>query len=438
MKKRQASTTVRWLIYRTDATRLPHRVVSDQVVLTDVDTGWGERIREELETPPPAETDPVPSGRIVEVTLRTAGENLVEIQCSGMPPTVVRPAEVIDKVLGWITGSQLAVGGGAFALHAGAVTTDEGHAIIVVGPTKAGKSTLIAHLVHRGYRLMTDEQLHVLGDGRTVTAITRPISLRHDGRRHSPIAGVPSNDLVGYRAAATELGGDHQVTGRAALVAVLRRDADSQPGWRSVAVAEALRLFGENSLDLKARPTSGLRAMTRLATGAPCIELRYGDATDAADILERLLKDPPAVSQTPVELLEPIEGNRPGKIGWNRDTLTVLVGQRAIVYHRGHGALVELNEAATRTWVSLRIARHARMSEMRALDVLEAARLIEDWGDWRWSFHSRFANRRRRIVQTLAVLAQVSAKAVHVSDWFKSGNIDARPEGLDTERSEDG
>ena len=64
-------------------------------------------------------------------------------------------------------------------IHAAAIEK-AGRAVIMPGKPGAGKSTLTAGLVHRGWRLLSDELTLVSLDDGNVTGLARPISLKNE------------------------------------------------------------------------------------------------------------------------------------------------------------------------------------------------------------------------------------------------------------------
>ena len=64
-------------------------------------------------------------------------------------------------------------------LHAATVAKG-GRAVVMPGAPGSGKSTLAAALVHRGWRLLSDELTLVLPDSGTVIGLGRPISLKNE------------------------------------------------------------------------------------------------------------------------------------------------------------------------------------------------------------------------------------------------------------------
>src|SRR5262249_54894887 len=62
-------------------------------------------------------------------------------------------------------------------LHAAALERD-GRAFVLAGPSGAGKTTLSLALLARGWRLVTEEIVHVAADG-AVTGLARPVHAPH-------------------------------------------------------------------------------------------------------------------------------------------------------------------------------------------------------------------------------------------------------------------
>jgi hypothetical protein len=76
--------------------------------------------------------------------------------------------QLLDTVLFTVSFAR-----GLELLHAGAVLTQRG-AIAIAGPTGAGKSSLVAELMRRGHRLLSDDVLALESDGGRITAFPGP------------------------------------------------------------------------------------------------------------------------------------------------------------------------------------------------------------------------------------------------------------------------
>jgi hypothetical protein len=78
---------------------------------------------------------------------------------------------------------------GGLLLHAAAVSHGE-RCILLPGKTGAGKSTLTAWLVARGYQYLTDELVYIPAGTTTVVPFPRPLNIRAGGLDALGAAGV--------------------------------------------------------------------------------------------------------------------------------------------------------------------------------------------------------------------------------------------------------
>ena len=116
----------------------------------------------------------------------------------------------------------------------GGVVAHEGRAILLPGPTHAGKSTLVAELVRRGAPYFSDEYALIDADGR-VHPYPRPLLLR-DG------SGYDQPRL------ATELGGTvaHEPL-PAGLIVGVRYVPDASPFTQAMSQADGVLLLLRNT-----------------------------------------------------------------------------------------------------------------------------------------------------------------------------------------------
>jgi hypothetical protein len=153
-------------------------------------------------------------------------------------------------------------------VHAGVVGWN-GKAIVVPGPSHAGKSTLVAALLAAGATYYSDEYAVFDPQGR-VHPFPRPLQLR-DGRE------------VVTRAEPERLGG---VRGSGplpvALVAVARYDAASR--WRPARLTRGRALLELLSHTIVARthPASAMATLSEVVARAPSFKGRRGEAGETA------------------------------------------------------------------------------------------------------------------------------------------------------------
>lgn len=156
-----------------------------------------------------------------------------------------------------------------FFIHAGAVVVD-GRAIVLPGPTTAGKSTLTLALVEAGARYLSDE-FAVVDTSGLVHPYARPVAMRHGGRRH------------------VEVGADQRQRDPAPVGMVADLTFDPARGWRVASLTpgeSALCLLGQ-SASASTRPEATLDAL--LAACARATGIR-GTRDEAAHAAARLMQ----------------------------------------------------------------------------------------------------------------------------------------------------
>lgn len=188
-------------------------------------------------------------------------------------------------------------------LHA-AVVERGGRAALLPAPPGSGKSTLCAALVHRGWRLLSDEMALVsLADGR-VWPLARPVSLKNASidviRRFAPdaVMSAPTHDTSKGTVVHMKVPTEH----------VLRMDEPATPAWvvfPRYAAGEPARLterpkadamieLGQNSFNYGVLGRAGFDALADLVTACDCHDFRYGHLDDAIAVFDRLAAGAPA------------------------------------------------------------------------------------------------------------------------------------------------
>lgn len=182
-------------------------------------------------------------------------------------------------------------------LHAAVVERD-GLAAVLPAPPGSGKSTLCAALVHRGWRLLSDEVALVsLADGR-ISAAVRPISLKNqsiDIMRAYVSGAVMSRVTHG-----TTKGSVTHMRVPAAHVA--RMDETAAPRWvvfpkfvagsatrlEPVARARSLLELGGNAFNYTLLGQAGFEALGRLVVACDCYEFSYSQLDEAIATFDAL------------------------------------------------------------------------------------------------------------------------------------------------------
>jgi hypothetical protein len=212
--------------------------------------------------------------RLVEV--RRAGDGagfeiLVDGAVAGTAPSPLAAVPRVQRALDeTVVRCQSAV-----AMVHGGVVAHEGRAILLPGPTHAGKSTLVAELVRQGAPYFSDEYALIDADGR-VHPYPRPLLLR-DG------SGYDQPRL------ATELGGTvaHEPL-PAGLIVGLSYAPDASPFTHAMSQAEGVLLLLRNTPQALADRPWILTPLERAVGDAACYAGLRGEARETAAAILQL------------------------------------------------------------------------------------------------------------------------------------------------------
>lgn len=161
------------------------------------------------------------------------------------------------------------------AVHAGAVSVD-GRAVVLPGPSRRGKSSLVRALLARGAAYLSDEYTVIGTDGR-VSAYPRSLTLRTStgSQRMTP------SELDAYID-----------TSRPAVSIIAELAHDIDAGWavRALTAGEATFALLRNSVGVRRNPALTLECLTAAAATSEGFAGTRGEAEDAADwLLDRLV-----------------------------------------------------------------------------------------------------------------------------------------------------
>jgi hypothetical protein len=189
-------------------------------------------------------------------------------------------------------------------IHAAAVERD-GAALLIVGPSGQGKSTLSTHLCEAGWRLLSDDVAPIRMDTDEVLPFPQSaFRRRHPGREFLPNeTGFLSKEEVPLPDAALRL---NPAPIKALVFPVFRYDAPPQLTLLSEGEG-ALELLRSCSSFAEHRETAVTR-IARLARSIPMYRLSYGAGVGAAAVLnatEWKANPDPASSPLGVDLPSP-------------------------------------------------------------------------------------------------------------------------------------
>jgi HprK-related kinase A len=182
-------------------------------------------------------------------------------------------------------------------LHAAVIARD-GRAVILPAPPGSGKSTLCAALVHRGWRLLSDELTLIDRDSGLITPLPRPVSLKNQSieviqafAREAvlgPVARDTAKGTVSHMQppaasvrAATELA-------RPAWIIMPRYQAGAPAELAPLPKGEAFLQAADQSFNYSLLGREGFEAMGRLVEDCDCLRFRYGELEEAVSVFDRL------------------------------------------------------------------------------------------------------------------------------------------------------
>ena len=185
-------------------------------------------------------------------------------------------------------------------IHA-AVIERNGCAAILPAPPGSGKSTLCAALVHRGWRLLSDELTLVrLADGRIVP-LPRPVSLKNASidviRAYVPDAVFSravqdtNKGTVAHVKAPADSVARALETARAAWIVFPQYVAGAAPVLEPIAQGRAFMQVAENCFNYSLLALPGFAALGRLIEGSASYHFRYSALDDAVAAFERLAQE---------------------------------------------------------------------------------------------------------------------------------------------------
>ena len=182
-------------------------------------------------------------------------------------------------------------------IHA-AVIEKNGHAVILPAPPGSGKSTLCAALVHRGWRLLSDE-LALIGtsDGK-IMPLPRPVSLKNQSI--DIIGSYVPNGIFSRSVTDTMKGTVAHL--KPPVESVRRASESAMPGWvifpkwesgaraglDELPRSRAFMRVAENAFNYSALGTLGFETLAGVIDRSLCFEFHYSDLDDAVDIFASL------------------------------------------------------------------------------------------------------------------------------------------------------
>lgn len=186
-------------------------------------------------------------------------------------------------------------------IHAGVIEMN-GFAAILPAPPGSGKSTLTAALVHRGWRLLSDELALISRRDGLLIPIARPVNLKNQSI--DIIRAFEPSAVIGEAARETTKGTVAHM--RAPAESVARANEPARPAWvifpkyvpggparlTPLAKGNAFMELAESAFNYSALGEEGFRVLADVIERCDCFNFSYSSLDDAVATFARL--EPPS------------------------------------------------------------------------------------------------------------------------------------------------
>lgn len=256
---------------------------------------------------------------------------------------------------------------GCLGLHCGAVQIN-GHLVVLTGPARAGKSTLISRLTAEpDMTVFCDDILPVLEDGLAFglglaprLRLPLPDSVTPAFRAHVDRYMGPADRRYGYLCGPNIA--PHGTRAPVAAVIVLARAEATPARLHRMEPSEAVRHLIRQNISAPGEGTAHFDQVTRMAENVPCLKLAYSDLEEAVALLRAAFAAPdlPADGVTiapplPADL-EPVL-RPPADLAqrWRRsaDVAVRTVQEDLFLWHATEHSYFHLNPVARAIWILL-------------------------------------------------------------------------------------
>jgi HprK-related kinase A len=222
----------------------------------------------------------------------------VVFQFDGAPPFNPLPGDQGFPILEWGLNWCVSANCHQYLILHAAVVERSGHALVLPAPPGAGKSTLCAGLISRGWRLLSDELALLSPASVEIMPLARPISLKNASIEL--IARFAPDALIGPTVHDTLKGSVAHVKPPTQSV---RRDAEpAMPRWivvpryvagaraelQAVSKARAFMQLVESAFNYDLHGARGFEVIARIIESSACFEFTYSNLEEAAELFDAL------------------------------------------------------------------------------------------------------------------------------------------------------
>jgi len=216
----------------------------------------------------------------------------------GAEPFVPLPEDHAFPLLEWSMNWCISMHAHHYLLLHSAVIERNGCAVIMPAPPGSGKSTLCAGLVHRGWRLLSDELALISLTDASITPLGRPISLKNKSidviRQFVPGAVLSDtvHDTSKGSVALLKVPIEHlqriHETARPRWVIFPKYVAGAAPQLTARSKANSMLELGRNSFNYMVLGLKGFEVLSDVIDASDCYDFQYSQLDDAVAVFDEL------------------------------------------------------------------------------------------------------------------------------------------------------
>jgi hypothetical protein len=200
-------------------------------------------------------------------------------------------AAVLNHLLWHVNAEAMRQSGSFFMVHAGAVTTPDGRAVVLPATGGSGKSTLVAALVRDGFGYLSDEAAAIDPVTGRIHPFAKALTLKEGSfglfPDLAPLEEPFVRDLWHVPAVMLRPGCSAPPTPPSHVVAI-RYQPGADTEVRDMTAGEACVEVARHALSLRTYRARSLLIISRLAAAVETFAIRYGDLGDAVRTVRQL------------------------------------------------------------------------------------------------------------------------------------------------------
>ena len=217
----------------------------------------------------------------------------------GGEPFIPLPLNHAFPLLEWAMNWCIATNAHHYLLLHSAVIEREGCAVIMPAPPGSGKSTLCAGLVHRGWRLLSDEVALISLLDASITPFGRPVSLKNQSidviRAFAPgsVFSEVVHDTAKGSVSLLKVPSEHleriKETAKPRWVVFPKYVANSAPKLVPRSKANSMLELGRNSFNYMVLGRTGFEVLSKVLDASDCYDFQYSKLDDAVAVFDDLV-----------------------------------------------------------------------------------------------------------------------------------------------------